>query len=184
MRIYVNPDGLRVDGENHPYLMQPGGHWLDDPDALDPFLVPGGPESPPEVSQSEEIFERLDHLARAVRTIRERLDGEDQPTDHAAPVGMPYWQKPKEAFWGPLVRRLATPLPCLAVWAGMIGTFFWNSVRSLPDQPFGDLIEFDEGFPIRLIAAAGETAVFLVWTLCFRSTIRSAIRAEFQSSDK
>ena len=79
----------------------------------------------------------------------------------------------------PYALAAVRPLPCLSVWAGMIATYFWNAFRSLPETPISAFIELPEGTPERLITALSETAVFLVWTLCFRATIKSAIRSEF-----
>lgn len=94
-----------------------------------------------------------------------------------------YWGSPGGVFDGiwPLLKRLAKPLPCLSVWAGMTATFFWNSLKNLPEQPFEGIVDLPDGTPEQAIAAGLQTAVFLLWTTCFKLTIQQAVRREFES---
>ena len=109
-------------------------------------------------------------------------DDEDAPSSTAAAREADYWRqkcaKLSQPVVLPFLAKIAAPLPCLGVWAGMIATFFWNSYHNMSDIPFDWIVDMPEDVPQRFIAAAGQTAVFLVWTACFRSTIRKALRAE------
>lgn len=81
----------------------------------------------------------------------------------------------------PIALRLVRQAPCLTVWAGMAATFFWNAFQALPEQPFAELFDLPEEVPQHLLAAVGQTAIFLIWSLCFRRTIRDALRDELRS---
>ncbi len=180
-RIWVNPDGLRVKGMGHP-----DGYWEDDwPDGYpvnapkatvkDIFGIPGGTpktslahlvDVPKRVLPDSEPTPSIEEMYRHILEERERAN--------------------RPSLWSRVKPRLVSavkPVPCLSVWAGMVATFFWHSAQTMPEFPISSWLAIPEsldGAPEVKIAAAIQTIVFVVWSMCFRHTIRTAVRKEFE----
>lgn len=198
-RIWINADGLRCcEGSE---LQDEEGHF--DGDFVD---VSEDADEEGDDNGEDDRLEKLSEMiakieedsAKATKRTEEMIAAlqrskDPQPNNyHDEPLPcMTQEQKERlrnsvrlfpNGIWGsikPVLIRLAKPLPCLSVWAGMTATFFWNSLKNLPEQPFEGILDLPDGTPEQAIAAGLQTAVFLIWVMAFRSTIRSAIRKEF-----
>lgn len=198
--IWVEPGGMRVRGRG-----SPGGYWecdgdgtlFDDRAAHDQMLVDQANEPQPGdadytgpggidywASRKNEETAKNPQSLEEFQRRREERDSSEEIEAFYARMAREY-----EAMNPSLLTRfrrtlgrLFAPVPCLSVWAGLIGTYFWNSMNSMPEQPFEAFIELPEDFPAQLAASIGATAIFVVWTWCFRHTIREAIRKEFAES--
>lgn len=151
-RIWVNPNGLRVLGRG-----LPGGRWEDEDDT--------NQETP---------------VLRSCRDI---------PSSSVGLVEPHFYGRNQQSLFSifiertmPVVKKVLRPVPCISAWVGMIATFFWHSVHGVSEHPLESLgIELPDGYPETMIVGAIQTAIFVAWTICFKQTIREAIRKEFQA---
>lgn len=157
-RIYVTEAGLRVLSQDG--RLPPNCEWEDgdysDHDDYDPEV--GFVKNDPEMAEIKRQLAAL--LAAQSAPSRARL---------AAQRVRPFFQ------------RLIRGTPCAVVWAGMLATFFWNAAQSFDEQALAAVIDLPEEVPARFVAAAISTAVFAIWSCCFKATIQNAVERKLDA---
>lgn len=174
-RIWINPDGLRVLGVGE--MMPDDGGWV------------GGWEDEAFEGESYKDWSKARGVAHSSLSYAVPNQPEPcrdpQPYRHVDVMGQAVQQSLFSIFIErtmPVVKKVLRPVPCISAWAGMIATFFWHSVHGVSEHPLESLgIELPEGYPETMIVGAIQTAIFVAWTICFKQTIREAIRKEFQA---
>lgn len=184
-RIYVQPNGLRCVAPRG-VLLSGGCRWEDEEEDQDEDEGPHPAE--PEAPQGLQYWIDL-QKATAIEAYSKQNSAESDLHEmrmklvalEAALRGPSRVRLAAEKV-RPLLQRLVRGAPCAVVWAGMLATFFWNAAQSFDEQALANVIDLPDEVPARLVAAAISTAVFGLWSICFKTTIQNAVERKLDAA--